>query len=162
MLIRSKFERPNAPIEFPGKTYFFRPVAGASGPHICEVTDPAHAARLLEITEGYEPYEAPQLLRAPPQPPLNPPPQMTVEGTEPPATGNELDQAIETGLRDRAQALRSLPVAELRTQLAQIQDARLLSMLLQFEREATAPPPRTSVVTIVQARLNAVTTSDAQ
>lgn len=144
MLIRSRIERPNAPIELGDRTYFFRPLTGTSGPHVAEVTDEAHIARLLSIAECYERFELPSLQRA------TEPPVVATEPPEP-LTGGQLEKL------ERAKALRSLPVAELRAQLQQIQDAELLTMLLTLEREATAPPPRRTVVDIVAARLNAVT-----
>lgn len=60
MLIASRFQRPNAPVELPNKDgtiarYFFRPIDPASpaSEHVAEVADPAHIQRLLGIPEGY-------------------------------------------------------------------------------------------------------------
>lgn len=40
-------------VEFPGKTYHFKPDPKHEGLHIAEVDDEAHIERLLSITEAY-------------------------------------------------------------------------------------------------------------
>jgi hypothetical protein len=71
MLIATYFKRPHTPIELPNgdgtfKRYFFRPgdpsVEGSE--HVADVTDKAHIARLLQITEGYYIAHADALLNA--------------------------------------------------------------------------------------------------
>jgi hypothetical protein len=54
MKIASKFDRPDAPIELNGRTYYFRrDPSDPNGPPTAEVEDPADIQRLLSITEGY-------------------------------------------------------------------------------------------------------------
>lgn len=55
MLIGSIFKRPKAPIEMPGKTYFFVPIdpSNPDSEHVAEVTDEAHIQRFMQIPEGY-------------------------------------------------------------------------------------------------------------
>ncbi|HEY1034560.1 MAG TPA: hypothetical protein VGE09_06225 [Pseudoxanthomonas sp.] len=55
MLIGSRFKRPKAPVELPGKTYYFTPVDpnNAESEHVAEVTDTDHIGTLLAIPEGY-------------------------------------------------------------------------------------------------------------
>lgn len=159
MLIRSKIHRPNAPITLDQSTYFFRPVDGtANGPHVCEVSNEAHAARLLSIKEGYEAFEVPELARIAPVAPLTVappvPPQLTTDpgASLPPAPAGEH--------QDRVIALRGLNVADLRAQLQQIttenNGLKLLAALLAAEEGATQPPPRRTVVEAIRARISAL------
>ncbi len=55
MLIGSRFKRPKAPIELPGKTYFFVPIdpSNPDSEHVAEVTDEEHIQRFMQIPEGY-------------------------------------------------------------------------------------------------------------
>lgn len=55
MLIASRFKRPKAPVDLPGKTYFFVPVdpSNPDSEHVAEVADNDHIQRLLAIPEGY-------------------------------------------------------------------------------------------------------------
>lgn len=156
-LIRSLIHRPHAPIELGTQRYFFRPIDGTpDGPHVCEVTDPAHIERLLSITEGYVPYELPTLTRAPstPEPPVAPPSQPTTQVI---AVGTATQPAPVDGVdQDRVIALRGLSVADLRAQLQQITEPKLLAALLALEESSTQPPPRSTVVSIVRARIAAL------
>lgn len=156
MLIRSKIHRPNAPITLDQSTYFFRPVDGtANGPHVCEVSDAAHAARLLSITEGYEEFEVPELARIAPVAPLLPVPPLPDEAPgAPPAA--PLPPAPAGEHHDRVLALRGLNVADLRAQLQQITDPSLLAALSAAEEGATQPPPRRTVVEAIRARISAL------
>lgn len=139
MLIRSKIHRPNAPITLDRETYFFRPVDGTpDGPHVCEVSDPTHVARLLSITEGYEAFDVPELARVQTQ--------ATVTPGAAPASEHH----------DRVIALRALNVADLRAQLQQITDTSLLSALSAAEESATQPPPRRTVVEAIRQRISAL------
>lgn len=154
MLIRSKIHRPNAPITLDQSTYFFRPVDGtANGPHVCEVSNDAHARRLLSITEGYEAFEMPELARITPVAPLAPvaplsdAPGAPLPPASPPDAGEHQDRVI---------ALRGLNVADLRAQLQQITDPSLLDALSAAELGATQPPPRRTVVEAIRARIYAL------
>ena len=152
MLIRSKIHRPNAPVTLGTMTYFFRPVDGtANGPHVCEVSEPAHIARLLEITEGYEAFEVPTLARVPA------PPAPSGEGGAPaPPSGDPPPPAppVPDGVDpDRVLAIRGLSVVELRAQVPQITDAALLTAVLSAEEAATQPPPRRTVVDLLRQRI---------
>lgn len=157
-LIRSLIHRPHAPIELGNQRYFFRPIDGTpDGPHVCEVTDPAHVERLLSITEGYAPFELPTLLRQPTAP-IAPPSQQPatqvigVGGTTPPPAAQPADGVDQ----DRVIALRGLSVADLRGQLQQITDKALLGALLALEESSTQPPARATVLSIVRARIAAL------
>lgn len=158
MLIRSKIHRPNAPITIEQSTYFFRPVDGtANGPHICEVSNEAHAQRFLSITEGYEAFAMPELARIAPVVPLTAPP------AAPPLTevpGAPLPPPPAGEHQDRVLALRGLNVADLRAQLQQITTENnglaLLAALLAAEEGATQPPPRRTVVDAIRARISAL------
>lgn len=157
-LIRSLIHRPHAPIELGNQRYFFRPIDGTpDGPHVCEVTDPAHVERLLSITEGYAPFELPTLLRQP-NAPITPPVQQPatqvigVGGTTPPPAAQPEDGVDQ----DRVIALRGLSVADLRAQLQQITDKALLGALLALEESSTQPPARATVLSIVRARIAAL------
>lgn len=158
-LIRSLIHRPHAPIELGNQRYFFRPIDGTpDGPHVCEVTDPEHVARLLSITEGYAPFELPTLLRQQPAEPIKPPGEqpatqvIAVGGTTQPPAAPPPDGVDQ----DRVIALRGLSVADLRVQLQQITDKALLGALLALEESSTQPPPRATVLSIVRARIAAL------
>lgn len=157
-LIRSLIHRPHAPIELGTQRYFFRPIDGTpDGPHVCEVTDPAHIERLLSITEGYAPFELPTLTRPPTQEPgaqsSQPATQVIgVGGTTPPPSTAPADGVDQ----DRVIALRGLSVADLRVQLQQITEPALLTALLALEESSTQPPPRNTVLSIVRARIAAL------
>ena len=58
--------------------------------------------------------------------------------------------------QDRVIALRGLSVADLRAQLQQITEPKLLTALLALEESSTQPPPRSTVVSIVRARIAAL------
>lgn len=154
-LIRSLIHRPHAPIELGTQRYFFRPIDGTpDGPHVCEVTDPAHIERLLSITEGYAPFELPTLTRPPTQ---EPGAQSSQPATQVIAVGTATQPAPVDGVdQDRVIALRGLSVADLRAQLQQITEPKLLTALLALEESSTQPPPRSTVVSIVRARIAAL------
>lgn len=70
MLIASRFQRPDAPVELPNAdgtwtTYFFRPIdpRNPTSEHVAHVTDPDHISRLLAIREGYYLSQAEQTLK---------------------------------------------------------------------------------------------------
>lgn len=150
MLIRSKIHRPNAPITLDRETYFFRPVDGTpDGPHVCEVSDPTHVARLLSITEGYEAFDVPELARVQTQATVTP-------VAAPVAPPDSPVAAPASEHHDRVIALRALKVADLRAQLQQITDTSLLSALSAAEESATQPPPRRTVVEAIRQRISAL------
>lgn len=143
MFIESLIKRPNAPINLGGRDYFFRPLDNnPQSPHVCEVTEIAHAQRLLSITEGYRAYELPTVQRAQaPEAPQLPPP-----------TGALTDEQ-----RERVSALLGSSVTDLRAAVPSIEDLAVLTAMLDTESARTSPPPRTTVLTLVGDRIAKLT-----
>lgn len=91
MLIASRIKRPNAPIDFGEKVYFFTPVdpRNPDSTHVCDVADNAHIGRLLGITECYYVPDDSELVSAP----LASKPIATAPAAKPVATIAAIEQA---------------------------------------------------------------------
>lgn len=141
MLIESLFKRPNAPVNLGGRDYFFRPLDNnPESPHVCDVEDEAHAQRLLSITEGYRPFEVVPLARS--APPAAPAPDLTPDVLE------------------RVTAILSANVPDIRNTVPAITDVPLLHALLQTESARSTPPPRGTVVKLIEERIAKLSKAD--
>lgn len=155
MLIESLIKRPKAPIDMGTKTYFFRPLDGnADSPHVCEVDDEHHAARLLSITEGYRVAVTPQAFtRAEAKPtPQDPKVPVKTEGQGAPTKIATPDLTDEQ--KERVAALRASSVADLRSVIGGIEDVAVLTGTLADEQ--ASPTPRATVVDLLTKRIAAL------
>jgi hypothetical protein len=155
MLIESLFKRPHAPVSLGTREYFFRPLDNnPQSPHVCEVDDPEHIERLLSITEGYKAATPPVALTRQPAPVeiTSPPPSLP---QTPAIALSPVDLTPEQD--ERAAALRASTVADLRSIITTVEDLAVLQAVLAAEQASTTPAPRTSVVTLIQSRIAALT-----
>ena len=153
MLIESKFKRPHAPVSLGTREYFFRPLDNnPQSPHVCEVEDPQHIERLLSIVESYKAATPPAALTR------QPPPSEQTTALKTMADPITIVQANLTPEQtERASALHASTVADLRSIIGTVDDLAVLQAVLSAELASTTPAPRTSVLTLIQSRIAALT-----
>lgn len=170
MLIASKFQRPKAPVELGGITYFFTPIdpANADSEHVATVTDPDHIQRFLGIAEGYyvaRANEYPTASKPAADPSSNPPPpppdaptgtgdQANGDPQTPP--GANLTATLPPEMLEAAGALNALSWQKLKAELAKGGiDKAVIKAALNIELAKPEPDQRATTVKLLSQALEA-------
>lgn len=161
MLIGCRFKRPKAPIELPGKTYFFVPIdpTNPDSEHVAEVEDNAHIQRLLSIPEGYYISEAqviPTAARPTAQQPVDPASTGTQDddSTNTAPVGSNETLALPPELEEAAKNLNGLTWQALQAQLKKGGlDKAVVQRALDIELAKPDEDQRGTTVKLLKAEL---------
>lgn len=169
MLIATRFKRPTAPITFGPKgaqtIYFFTPVDPSDGNsvHACEITQQDHVERLLSLGPDYFPLTEHGLAEAlATAAPISRAAAVAavVDAQAVPAAPIQADDTAPTAAADSpapSTAVRDLldmSVRDLRKHVGSVDDRTLL--LAAIKTEAAKDDPRSSIITILDARQKAL------